>query len=99
MNLQVHFSRQRNIDLITDGLWTVLLNTNGVPVKARKLKDWEKLKAFFLRRYAWGRLPQRGPSTCRQWQTFRLMTHQLSSAQPAHVVAEGITQLVCERMV
>ena len=37
-------TKQRNVDLTTDGLWAVPLNTGCVPVKARRLQDWEKLK-------------------------------------------------------
>ena len=36
----------RNVDLTTDGLWALPLNTGWVPVKARKQQDWEKLKKY-----------------------------------------------------
>ena len=35
------------MDLTTDGLWTMPLNTGWVPVKAHRLQDWEKLKNMF----------------------------------------------------
>ena len=34
------------MDLTTDGLWAMPLNTGWVPVKARRLQDWEKLKKY-----------------------------------------------------
>ena len=33
----VRLTKQRNVDLTTDGLWAMLLNTGRVPVKARTL--------------------------------------------------------------
>ena len=30
----------------TDGLWAMPLNTGWVPVKPRRLQDWEKLKKY-----------------------------------------------------
>ena len=43
---KVRLTRQRNVDLTTDGLWAMPLNTGWVPVKARRLQDWEKLKEY-----------------------------------------------------
>ena len=34
------------MDLTTDGLWAAPLNEGWVPVKARRLQDWEKLKKY-----------------------------------------------------
>ena len=34
------------MDLTTDGLWAMPLNTGWVPVKACRLRDWEKLKKY-----------------------------------------------------
>ena len=39
-------SQQRNVDLTTDGLWAMPLNEGWVPVKARRLQDWQKLKKY-----------------------------------------------------
>ena len=33
-------------DLTTDGLWAMPLNEGWVPVKARRLQDWQKLKKY-----------------------------------------------------
>ena len=41
-------TKQRNVDLTSDGLWTMPLNTGWVAVKARRLQDWEKLKKYVL---------------------------------------------------
>ena len=41
---KVRLTKQHNVDLTTDGLWAMPLNTGWVPVKARRLQDWEKLK-------------------------------------------------------
>ena len=38
--------KQRNVDLATDGLWAMPLNKGWVPVKARRLQDWQKLKKY-----------------------------------------------------
>ena len=38
--------KQRNVDLTTDGLWAMPLNEGWVPVKARRLQDWQKLKKY-----------------------------------------------------
>ena len=43
---KVRVTKQRNVDLTTDGLWAMPLNTGWVPVKARRLQDWEKLKKY-----------------------------------------------------
>ena len=43
---KVQLTKQRNPDLTTDGLWAMPLNTGWVPVKARRLQDWEKLKKY-----------------------------------------------------
>ena len=40
----VWLTKQRNVDLTTDGLQAMPLNTERVPVKARRLQDWEKVK-------------------------------------------------------
>ena len=37
--LKVRLTKQRNVDLTTDGLWAMPLNTGWVPVKARRLQD------------------------------------------------------------
>ena len=44
---KVRLTKQRNVDLTTDGLWAMPLNTGWVPVKARRLQDWENLKNMF----------------------------------------------------
>ena len=43
---KVRPTKQRNVDLTTDGLWAMPLNTGWVPVKARRMQDWEKLKKY-----------------------------------------------------
>ena len=43
---KVQLTKQRNVDLTTDGLWAMPLNTGWVPVKPRRLQDWEKLKKY-----------------------------------------------------
>ena len=43
---QVRLTKQRNVDLTTDGLWGMPLNTSWVPVKSRRLQDWQKLKKY-----------------------------------------------------
>ena len=43
---KVRLTKQRNVDLTTDGLWAIPLNTGWVPVKARRLQDWERLKKY-----------------------------------------------------
>ena len=39
-------TKQRNVDLTTDSLWAMPLNTGWVPVKARRLQDWGKIKKY-----------------------------------------------------
>ena len=39
---KVRLTKQRNMDLTTDGLWAMPLNTGWVPVKERRLHDWGK---------------------------------------------------------
>ena len=43
---KARLTKQRNVDLTTDGLWAMPLNTGWAPVKARRLQDWEKLKKY-----------------------------------------------------
>ena len=43
---KVQLTKQRNVDITTDGLWAMSLNTGWVPVKACRLQDWEKLKKY-----------------------------------------------------
>ena len=43
---KVQLTTQRNVDLTTDGLWAMPLNTGWVPVKSCRLQDWEKLKKY-----------------------------------------------------
>ena len=43
---KVRFIKQRNVDLTTDGLRAMPLNEGRVPVKARRLQDWGKLKKY-----------------------------------------------------
>ena len=43
---KVRLTKQGNVDLTTDGLWAVPLRTGWVPVKERRLQDWEKLKKY-----------------------------------------------------
>ena len=43
---KVRLTKQRNVDLTTDGLWAMPLNTGWVPAKARRLQDCEKLKKY-----------------------------------------------------
>ena len=43
---KVRLTKQRNVHLTTDGLWAMPLNTRRMPVKARRLQDWEKLKKY-----------------------------------------------------
>ena len=41
---KVRLTKQRNVELTTDGLWAMPLKTGWVPAKERRLQDWEKLK-------------------------------------------------------
>ena len=43
---KVQLTKQCNVGLTTDGLWAMPLNTGWVPVKERRLQDWEKLKKY-----------------------------------------------------
>ena len=43
---KVQLTKQRNVDLTTDGLWAMPLNTGWVPVKSRRLQYEEKLKKY-----------------------------------------------------
>ena len=43
---KVGLTKQRNVDLTTDGLWAMPLNKGWVPVKARRLHYWQKLKKY-----------------------------------------------------
>ena len=43
---KVGLIKQQNMDLTTDGLWAMPLNEGSVPVKARRLQDWVKLKKY-----------------------------------------------------
>ena len=43
---KVRLTKQRNVDLTTDGLWAMPLSTGWVPVRARRLQDQEKLKKY-----------------------------------------------------
>ena len=43
---KVQLTKQRNVDLTTDGLWAMPLNTGWVPVKACRLQDQKKLKKY-----------------------------------------------------
>ena len=39
-------TKKHNVDLTTDGLWAMPLNTGWVQIKARRLQDWGKLKKY-----------------------------------------------------
>ena len=43
---KAQLTKQRNVDLTTDGLQAMPLNTGWVPVKACRLQDWGKLKKY-----------------------------------------------------
>ena len=43
---KVRLTKQRNVDLRADGLWAMSLNSGWVPVKSRRLQDWQKLKKY-----------------------------------------------------
>ena len=43
---KVRLTKQRKVHLTTDGLWAMPLSTTWVPVKARRLQDWGKLKTY-----------------------------------------------------
>ena len=43
---KVGLLKQRNVDLTTDGQWAMPLNEGWVPVKARRLVDWQKWKKY-----------------------------------------------------
>ena len=43
---KVQLTKQRNVDLTTDGLRAMPLNTGWVAVKAHRLQDWGKLKRY-----------------------------------------------------
>ena len=51
---KVQLTKQCNVDLTTDGLGAMPLNTGWAPVKAHRLQDWEKLKEF-QKCMGWGR--------------------------------------------
>ena len=38
--------KEHQMDLTTDGLWAMRLNTGRVPVKAHTLQEWGKLKKY-----------------------------------------------------
>ena len=40
---KVQLTKQRNVDLTTDGLWAMPLNTGWVPGKEHMLHNWETL--------------------------------------------------------
>ena len=43
---KARLTKQQNVELTSDGLWAMPLNTGWVPMKARRLHDWEKLKKY-----------------------------------------------------
>ena len=43
---KVRVTKQRNVDLTTNGLWAMPLDEGWVPVKAWRLQDWDKLKKY-----------------------------------------------------
>ena len=43
---KVQLTKQRNVDLTTDGLWAVPLNMGWVPVKAGRLQDWGEIEVI-----------------------------------------------------
>ena len=43
---KVRLTKQRNVDLTTDGLWAMPLNSGWVLVQSRRLQDWQKLKKY-----------------------------------------------------
>ena len=43
---KMRLTKQRNVNLTADGLWAMPLNTGWVPVKSRRLQDWQKLKKY-----------------------------------------------------
>ena len=43
---KVRLTKQRSVDLTTDGLRAMPLNTGSVPVRERRLQDWEKWKTY-----------------------------------------------------
>ena len=43
---KVRLTKQQNVDPTTGGLWAMLLNSGWVPVKSRRLQDWQKLKKY-----------------------------------------------------
>ena len=43
---KVRLTKKRNVDLTTDGLWAMPLSSGWVPVKSRRLQDWQKLKKY-----------------------------------------------------
>ena len=40
------YRAEQRVDLTTDGLWAMPLNEGWVPVMARRLQDWQKLKKY-----------------------------------------------------
>ena len=65
---KVRLTKQHNVDLTTDGLWAMPLNTGWVPAKARRLQDWEKLEKHVPIQQAGGCVPQWGPCPCESGQ-------------------------------
>ena len=43
---KVWLTKQQNVDLTTNGLWAMPLNTGWAPVKESRLQDWENLKKY-----------------------------------------------------
>ena len=43
---KVRLTKVWNVDLTTDVLWAMSLNTGRVPMKARRLQDSEKFKNY-----------------------------------------------------
>ena len=75
---KVRLTKQRNVNLTTDGLWAMPLNTGWVPIKARRLQDWEKPKKICSNSQAGGCVPQWGPCPCGKMTTIRIQNNQRS---------------------
>ena len=62
---KVQLTKQQNVDLTTDGLWAMPLNTGWVPVKACRLHaGLGKIEEICSQSQAGGCVPQWSPSPC-----------------------------------
>ena len=90
---KVQLTKQRNVDLTTDGLWAMPLNTGWVPVKACRLQDWEKLKEICSKSQAGGCVPQWGPCPCGKGQQCRQFGFRIISGPSSIALSCALSTL------